>query len=160
MPRTTIVAITRTDELAAAADVWQAARRAGGHRSTPVRRERLEARLRDSGVALLASYGDRPAGMAVAATFVDDGVEDPTCGHVAMVLVDPAYWGCGIGGALVRALQAPPEGTQWARLSVWTRTDNRRALRLYDSGGFTDTGERSTLHDGEQISRLEWRRPG
>ncbi len=35
-------------------------------------------------------------------------VEDPACGHVAMVFVDPGYWGSGLGGALVRALQAPP----------------------------------------------------
>ena len=76
-----------------------------------------------------------------------------------MVFVDPGYWGSGIGGALVRALQAPPEGQVWTRLSVWTRSDNRRALRLYDSCGFVDTGDRAALHEGDQISRLEWRRP-
>jgi ribosomal protein S18 acetylase RimI-like enzyme len=74
------------------------------------------------------------------------------------VLDDPGYWGSGIGGALVRALQAPPDGQVWTRLSVWTRSDNRRALRLYDSCGFVDTGERAALHEGDQISRLEWRR--
>ena len=63
------------------------------------------------------------------------------------------------GGALVRALQAPPQGQVWTRLSVWTRSDNRRALRLYDSCGFVDTGERASLHEGDQITRLEWRRP-
>ncbi len=43
---------------------------------------------------------------------------------------------------------------------MWTRATNRRSLRLYDSCGFTDTGDRSSLHEGAEIIRLEWRRPG
>jgi ribosomal protein S18 acetylase RimI-like enzyme len=109
-------------------------------------------------VALLATYGAKPAGMIVAEPYLEGGEVDPTCGHISMVFVDPGYWGSGIGGALVRALQAPPAGQLWTRLSVWTRSDNRRALRLYDSCGFADTGERAALHEGDQISRLEWRR--
>ncbi len=111
-----------------------------------------------SDVALLATYGLKHAGMIVAERYVQNASIDPTCGHIAMVFVDPGYWGSGIGGSLVRALQAPPEGQAWTRLSVWTRDDNRRAFRLYASCGFIDTGERSSLHEGDQISRLEWQR--
>jgi ribosomal protein S18 acetylase RimI-like enzyme len=96
--------------------------------------------------------------MIVAEPYLADGILDPSCGHVSMVFVDPGYWGSGIGGALVRALQAPPEGRAWTRLSVWIRSDNRRARRLFDSCGFVDTGDRAALHEGDQISRLEWRR--
>ena len=95
----------------------------------------------------------------MAEPYVEDGVEDPSCGHVAMVFVDPGYWGSGIGGALVRALQAPPAGTAWTRLSVWTRATNRRSLRLYGTCGFVDSGDRAHLHEGAEIIRLEWRRP-
>lgn len=160
MPRTVITAITEPDQLAAAVEVWAAARAAGGRTPTPGRRARVEAKVRDGAVALLATYGERPAGMVVAEPYAEGGVVDPACGHVAMVFVEPGYWGSGIGGRLLRALQSPPAGTAWTRLSVWTRTTNRRALRLYDSCGFVDTGDRSTLHEGEEIIRLEWRRPG
>lgn len=160
MPRTVITVITEPDQLAAAVDVWAAARAAGGRVPTPGRRARVEAKVRDGDVALLATYGERPAGMVVAEPYAEGGVVDPACGHVAMVFVEPGYWGSGIGGRLLRALQSPPAGTAWTRLSVWTRTTNRRALRLYDSCGFVDTGDRSSLHEGEEIIRLEWRRPG
>ncbi|KRF36261.1 GNAT family N-acetyltransferase [Nocardioides sp. Soil805] len=160
MPRTVITSISGPEQLAAAVEVWASAREAVGGTPTGQRRARVEAKVRDSPVALLATYGARPAGMVVAEPYAEGGVEDPACGHVAMVFVDPRYWGSGIGGALVRALQATPEGTAWTRLSVWTRATNRRALRLYGSCGFVDTGDRASLHEGEEIIRLEWRRPG
>ena len=158
MPRTVITTITDAEQRASAAEIWAAARRAGGHTPAPGRQLRIAEKLVTSDVALLATYGDKPTGMVVAEPFLEDGDIDLTCGHISMVFVDPAYWGSGIGGALIRALQAPPEGQAWTRLSVWTRNDNRRAIRLYDSCGFVDTGDCAALHEGEQISRLEWRR--
>ena len=158
MPRTVITPITDAAQREAAAEIWAAARHAGGRTPAPGRRAEIAEQLVSSDVALLATYGARPAGMIVAEPYVEDGEVDPTCGHISMVFVDPGYWGSGIGGALVRALQAPPDGQVWTRLSVWTRSDNRRALRLYDSCGFLDTGDRAALHEGDQISRLEWRR--
>lgn len=159
MPRTVITTITDAEQRASAAEIWAAARQAGGRTPAPGRQQRIAEKLVSSDVALLATYGAKPAGMIVAEPYLEDGDIDPTCGHISMVFVDPGYWGSGIGGALVRALQAPPEGQVWTRLSVWTRNDNRRALRLYDSCGFVDTGDRAALHEGDQISRLEWRRP-
>ncbi|WP_310526965.1 GNAT family N-acetyltransferase [Nocardioides sp.] len=157
MPRTVITPITDEAQRVAAGGIWAAARHAGGRAPAPGRRERIEEQLASSDVALLATYGARPAGMIVAEDYLEDGVVDPTCGHISMVFVDPGYWGSGIGGALVRALQAPTDGRVWTRLSVWTRSDNRRALRLYEACGFADTGDRAALHEGDQISRLEWR---
>lgn len=156
MPRTVITPITEASQRAAAAEIWAAARRAGGRTPAPGRRERIAERLISSDVALLATYGANPAGMIVAEPYADAGVVDATCGHISMVFVDPARWGSGIGGALIRALQAPPEGQTWTRLSLWTREDNVRARRLYATCGFVDTGERASLHEGDQISRLEW----
>lgn len=158
MPRTVITPITDASQRAAAAHVWAAAKHAGGRTPTPDRRDRVAEKLRFSDVALLATYGAKPAGMIVAEPYLEDGVVDPTCGHISMVFVDPARWGSGIGGALIRALQGPPDGQVWTRLSVWTRNDNVRALRLYDTCGFVDTGERASLHEGDQITRLEWQR--
>ena len=145
MPRTVITSITDAEQRAAATDIWAAARRAGGRTPSPGRRKRVAEMLVSSDVALLATYGHKHAGMVVAEPYLDDDRLDPTCGHIAMVFVDPAYWGSGIGGSLIRALQAPPEGQDWTRLSVWTRHDNRRALRLYASCAFIDTGDRASL---------------
>lgn len=158
MPRTLISPIVDADQRAAAAEIWAAARRAGGRTPAPDRQQRIAEKLRSSDVALLATYGTKDAGMVVAEPYAVDGVVDPACGHISMVFVDPGYWGCGLGSALLRALQAPLEGRDWSRLSVWTRHDNRRALRLYDACGFVDTGERAALHEGDEILRLEWRR--
>lgn len=158
MPRTVITPIKDAAQREAAAAIWAAARRAGGRTPAPGRREVIAEQLVSSDVALIATYGDKPAGMVVAEPYLEDGAIDPACGHISMVFVDPGYWGSGIGGALIRALQAPPAGQGWTRLSVWTRNDNTRALRLYDSCGFVDSGDRASLHEGDQITRLEWRR--
>lgn len=161
MPLTVIGPISDDASRRQAVAVWEAARRATGSPPSPGRTERVAAKVAarvDRGdVALLARRGDRPAGMLVAEPYRGDDGPDPTCGHLSMVFVDPALWGFGVGGALVRALQRREHGPGWTRLSVWTRESNRRARRLYVSRGFTDTGDRSTLREGEVIRRFEWR---
>lgn len=164
MPRTLITPVV--DELSQrqAVEVWGAARRATESPPTPARSERVAAKLAravDAGeVALLAHYGERAAGMLLAEPFQGARGRDDACGHLSMVFVDPALWGCGVGGALVRSLQRGDHGPGWTRLSAWTRETNRRAQRLYLARGFTDTGERASLHEGEVICRWEWRAAG
>ena len=157
MPRTVIAPITDDAARQLAVGVWEAARVATGRRPSAIRTARVAAKVDAGDVALLAHYGDRAAGMLVAEPFLDDGIPDPACGHLSMLFVDPALWGCGVGGALVRSLQRGKQGPGWTRLSVWTRDDNRRAIRLYTARGFADTGERAFLHEGEIICRWEWR---
>ena len=161
MPRTLITPITDDDTRRLAVDVWAAARSAAGSRPSPARAQRVAdkvaAGVAGGDVALLAHYGDRAAGMLVAEPFRGDDGPDDACGHLSMVFVNPALWGCGVAGALVRSLQRADHGPGWTRLSVWTRETNRRARRLYVARGFTDTGERATLHEGEVIGRWEWR---
>jgi GNAT superfamily N-acetyltransferase len=157
MPRTLITTITDDDARRLAVDVWASARSASGARPSPARAQRVAdkvaAGVAGGDVALLAHYGDRAAGMLVAEPFLGDDA----CGHLSMVFVTPALWGCGVAGALVRSLQRGDHGPGWTRLSVWTRETNRRARGLYAARGFTDTGERATLHEGEVIGRWEWR---
>lgn len=162
MPRTLITPIDDDETRRLAVEIWMASRSASGPRPAPARAQRVAEKIalragagRD--VALLAHYGARPAGMLVAEPFVGDHGPDDACGHLAMVFVDPALWGCGVAGALLRSLQRGDHGPGWTRLSVWTRETNRRARRLYAARGFTDTGERASLHEGEVICRWEWR---
>lgn len=164
MPRTLITPILDAAARQLAVDVWEAARLATGRTPSPASTQRVAAtvlsRVEAGDAALLAHYGERVAGMLVAEPFLDAGVVDPACGHLSMLFVDPALWGCGVGGALVRALQRGDHGPGWTRLSVWTREENRRARRLCTARGFVDTGERTSLHEGEVICRLEWRAGG
>lgn len=161
MPRTLITPITDDEARRLAVGVWEAARWATGPRTSPARSERVVEKVAssvaDGGVALLAHYGTRAAGMLVAEPFRGDEGPDESCGHLSMVFVDPALWGCGVGGALVRSLQRGDQGPGWTRLSVWTRETNHRARRLCAARGFVDTGDLASLHEGEVISRWEWR---
>jgi ribosomal protein S18 acetylase RimI-like enzyme len=150
VPRIT-VATASPEDLDVVMSIWAAADATRRRPAGPQRTARVRDKLAAGEVVLLAHYGDRPAGMALAETFVDGGSPDPSTGHVSMVFVDPAVWGSGVGTRLLRDLQ-----TRWPRLSVWTRTDNRRAQRLYLSAGFTDSGNRSTLQDGDEIMQLVW----
>jgi GNAT superfamily N-acetyltransferase len=83
-----------------------------------------------------------------------DGATEPGTGHVSMLYVDPAVWGSGVGTKLLRDL----EGRSWDRLSAWTRADNRRGRRVLLAAGFTDSGNRSQLQDGEEIVQFRWAR--
>ena len=164
MPRTLITPIADDESRRLAVGVWQAARRAAGNLPSEARSERVAAKVArgaEAGeVALLAHYGERAAGMLVAEPFRDEDGPDDACGHLSMVFVDPALWGCGVASAPMRSLQRGDHGPGWTRLSVWTRATNLRAQRLYRARGFTDTGERATLHEGEVIGRWEWRAGG
>ncbi|MER7002714.1 hypothetical protein ABT297_06670 [Dactylosporangium sp. NPDC000555] len=44
----------------------------------------------------------------------------------------------------------------WARTTLWTRTDNARARRLYEKAGYRPTGRTSTLAEGDGIMQLAW----
>ncbi|GGU12254.1 GNAT family N-acetyltransferase [Nocardioides albus] len=154
MPRIIVAEIDSTEQRAVAVDIWRAANAARRRNATAGRIRRVEGKLAAAELALLAHYGPRPAGMLVAETYLVDGVPLPGYGHLSMVFVDPAVWGSHVGTEMIRDLQS----RDWEGLSVWTRTDNRRAQRLYERTGFTDTGNRSTLRDGEEIMQLAWAR--
>jgi ribosomal protein S18 acetylase RimI-like enzyme len=150
VPRIT-VAIASPEDLDVVMGIWAAANATRRRPAGPQRTARVREKLTHGEVVLLAHYGERPAGMALAETFVGDDAPDPSTGHISMVFVDPAVWGSGVGTRLLRDLQ-----TRWPRLSVWTRTDNRRAQRLYLGAGFVDSGHRSRLQDGDEIMQLLW----
>jgi len=165
VPRIVVSRVTTPEECDLAMAVWRAANRTGRRPAGDLRAARVQERLRDAELLLLARYGDEPAGMLMAEQFVLDdverrveGVPDPGTGHIAMVNVHPARWGSGIGSALLTALKNEPS-KPWTRLSVWVRTDNRRAQRLFLASGFADTGNRAHLQDGDVIQQLLWSSP-
>lgn len=155
MPRILVAPAVSEEDRELALQVWRAANAARWHPAGEARAERVAQKLAEGELLLLAHYGDRPAGMLLAETYVEEGVPIEGLGHMSMVFVDPAVWGSHVGTEMVRTVQQ----RDWWGLSVWTRVDNRRALRLYERTGFTDTGNRSTLRDGDQIMQLAWADP-
>lgn len=161
MPRISVDAVSSVEDLDVVMRIWAAANRTGPRPAGPQRSSRVRERLGRAELVLLATYGERPAGMALAEEFRDDAVDPaqdagtraPT-GHIAMVAVDPALWGSGIGTRIVRELQS----RHWERLSVWVRPEARRVLRLFTGCDFVDSGRRSTLQDGEELHQLLWTR--
>ncbi len=153
MPRITVERARTDEDLECALKIWEAANHSRRRPAGPVRAARVRAKVYASDLVLLAWYGERPAGMLVAEAFVDT-TPHPDRGHIAMVFVDPAVWGSGVGTRLLRSVQ----DLDWSSLSVWTRTDNVRAQRLYAAAGFDDSGNRAHLQDGDVIMQLLWQR--
>ena len=154
MPRILVTVADSARLRTTALEIWRAADAARSRPAGETRTQRVRHRIDAAELLLIAHYGPRPAGMLVAETYVEDGMPQPETGHISMAFVDPAVWGSRVGTTLVRDLQ----GREWSRLSVWTRTDNRRARRLFLATDFADSGHRSTLQDGEEIMQLLWHR--
>ncbi|MEU7874240.1 GNAT family N-acetyltransferase [Dactylosporangium sp. NPDC049140] len=150
----TLVRAAGPDDLDAALAVWRAANEARGHAPAPARIERVRQKLRDAdALVVVAVDGDEAVAMGLAEPGrADDGAGAPIpgYGHVSMVFVAPARWGRGVGGLVLDALH----GAGWARTTLWTRTGNARARRLYEKAGYRPTGRTSTLA-GDGIMQFE-----
>lgn len=74
-----------------------------------------------------------------------------------MVFVDPERWGHGVGAELMGALHREMRARNWRTSSLWTRSNNKRARRLYEGCGYVATGEVKRLDDGDEILHYELR---
>jgi GNAT superfamily N-acetyltransferase len=77
--------------------------------------------------------------------------------HVSMVFVHPDFWGRGVGRQLLQGLHQRALEKGWSRMSLWTRTSNVRARRLYEGQGYRTTGRETTIEDGDPVLELERR---
>jgi len=145
-------------QLAAAVDVWRAANAARGLPPSAERTARIREKLAAPDAVVLLS--PNPAGDVVGMALAEPGRADdgagglvPGYGHVSMVFVHPDEWGRGHGRRLLTALALQETG--WSRTTLWTRTSNDRAQRLYAAVGYRPTGRTSTLSDGDGIMQFE-----
>ncbi|GAA3267447.1 GNAT family N-acetyltransferase [Dactylosporangium vinaceum] len=142
-------------DLEDALEIWRAANEARGHAPDETRIERVRAKLRaaDARVVVVVDGAETVAMGLAEPGRADDGAGAPIpgYGHVSMVFVAPARWGRGLGGLVLDGLHAGG----WRRTTLWTRTGNARARRLYEKAGYHPTGRVSTLAAGDGIMQLE-----
>ena len=79
----------------------------------------------------------------------------PGYGHVSMVFVHPDLWGRGVGRQLLQGLHQRASQRSWDRTTLWTRSSNERARRLYEGQGYRASGHEAKLGDGDPIFQLE-----
>jgi ribosomal protein S18 acetylase RimI-like enzyme len=103
-----------------------------------------------------ADRDDTPVGMAFAVIDADDAM----LAHLFALWVAPDARGAGAGGALAAAVVewAAGRGAQTLRTAVTVGND--RAARLYDRGGFRDTGIREPLGHSDGVTAVLERRLG
>lgn len=107
------------------------------------------AKLEAEGALTLCLFaGDPPA----LAGFV---VIDPRTGWLDQICVGPAFKGLGCGERLMAAARALAPGL--VRLDV--NADNKRAIRFYERGGFTQIGQGANTLSGRATIMMEWREP-
>jgi GNAT superfamily N-acetyltransferase len=82
------------------------------------------------------------------------GAVIPGYGHVSMVFVHPDMWGCGVGSQLLAGLHLRASKRGWSRTTVWSRTSNARARRLYEGQGYRTSGLEATVGGGDPILQL------
>lgn len=83
------------------------------------------------------------------------GAVIPGYGHVSMVFVHPDLWGRGVGRQLLQGLHQRASERSWNRTTLWTRSSNERARRLYEGQGYRASGHETTLGDGDAILQLD-----
>jgi ribosomal protein S18 acetylase RimI-like enzyme len=119
----------------------------------------VQEKLDDTAACLLVgTEGDGVIAMALAEPARERrgvGAIRPADGHVSMVFVDPERWGRGVGTALLEVLRREMEARRWRTASLWTRTTNERARRLYEGRGYHLTADVDRLANGDQIVRYE-----
>ncbi len=158
--------LTRADDAALAA-LWQAA--------TDLRRERIGLEPLTDAALLLQRPGSFGVGIFDGANEGDGGdpvdgrlvsaavamparaddarseYDVPGLAHISSVVTDPARWGEGFGGRVVRAVMLQAVRRGFSRAQLWTQGTNAGAQRLYAREGFVRSGRERTEHLGEQI---------
>lgn len=78
---------------------------------------------------------------------------DPRTLYLDQIVAAPEHWGSGIGAALIdEAKRISPAG-----LDLDVNTDNARAIRFYEKGGFSISGAGVNPVSGSPVHRMSWR---
>ncbi len=109
---------------------------------------------------LVATVDDVLAGFGAYGRPLDlIGAEPDDCGQLYAINLDPAFWGIGVGRALLRRATEAIRELGCSQAVLWVVPQNARARRLYESEGWhADGGETSEEMLGVQVVELRYRR--
>lgn len=79
---------------------------------------------------------------------------EPGGRDVVAMWVAPEWRGRGVGGALLDAVVEWARAEGAASIALWVADGNDAARRLYERGGFVDTGQRDVIREGLGEARL------
>lgn len=112
---------------------------------------------REDGWALLKTEGAR----VVAACHgepewdFENKSQVPGVVHLSGLFVKPELWGQGIGRELLRSTVDLVHGRGFRKIRLWVTVDNARALPLYKSEDWRETGRTTLASDGKQLAEYE-----
>ena len=98
---------------------------------------------RGDNYTIVAELDGTIAGFCVVAAPSRDADEPAGVAEIAAIYVDPSAQGRGVGKALMHDAIASL-GPEWHTLTVWTLTENYRALAFYAAFGFERDGSERT----------------
>jgi ribosomal protein S18 acetylase RimI-like enzyme len=107
---------------------------------------------------LLACADDEVVGfVSVGPTRDDDAGTVPT-GEVTGIYVVPAWWGAGVGTALMAAAQAMLTDAGCREATLWVLRDNVRARRFYERTGWLPDGfHKDAVVGGLPVTEVRYR---
>lgn len=143
------------DEIDSAVAVWQAANPAS---AIPHHVERLRTWARGSDTLLMIAEDEKELiGMALAMPGrANDGAGRVILGlsHLTGICVLPERQGQHLGGQLLDAVLAEIRGRGYDRATLWARSDNGSALRLFEARGFRRSGRVGEDDSGASMVHL------
>ena len=103
---------------------------------------------RNSLLAYLPEFGERPVGLAAGLQEVPGELE------LVSMWVRPQARGRQVGAALVEAIVRVAQARRLPRVHLWVTEANKAGRRLYERCGFTPTGERQPLPSDPDLIEL------
>ena len=124
------------DDVESCAAIWVAALAA---RDGTVDAQTMAQRVRESFARPLVRFGVATGGRSGFVT-VESGRADPREAYLHYLAVDPVGTEAGVGRALMEDAVSHASSAGFERLALEVRTDNTRAIGLYERLGFVQDG--------------------
>jgi GNAT superfamily N-acetyltransferase len=115
-------------------------------------------RLAAGSFSLVAELDGKFAGSVFVVAPARDGDLGPEVAELVSIYVDPNVWERGVGTALLKAAGERTAAEGSTEMSLWTLTQNQRALSFYEHLGWRPDGNEQ-IHPVARAPALRMRRP-
>jgi GNAT superfamily N-acetyltransferase len=114
-------------------------------------------RLAEGSFSLVAELDGKFAGSVFVVAPARDGDLEPEVAELVSIYVDPPLWGQGVGTALLTKAADRAAELGMTEMSLWTLTQNQRALSFYEWHGWRPDGNEQ-VHPVARAPALRMRR--